>query len=219
MMITALALGMLAQEAMILRFTPVGDMVYRETFSVSETTAGKSTISATGDRRLRIKVREISRGRARMELTAIDVDARGAEGLASELRSWLDVPVREQHVNERGFVEHKEEPRGNRPFFGVVLPPPGNSMPDRWNAKLLLPIGSDRSVDFKFELEQIEQRDEPVLRIRMDASDRQDDLSTTLKGHVFVSRSGTVLSGEVTTLLVDSSAKTDTTITYRFQKL
>lgn len=218
MMLAPLLLLSFAQEPLILRFSPVGETVYRETFNVSETRDNKPAITASGERRLRIKVREIARGRARMELTVADVDSRGAEGLAAELRSWLDLPVREQYVNERGYVERKEEPRGNRPFFGVVLPPPGNTLPDRWNAKLLVPIGSERAVDFKYELEQVEQRDEPVLRIRIQAADRQRDESSTVNGLVFVSRSGSVLSGEIITRLEDVNAKTETTITYRFQK-
>lgn len=215
---TSLALLLVAQEPMMLKFSPVGETVYREQFSISETTEGASTVSASGERRLRIKVREVSRGRARMELTTTDVETRGAEGLAAELRSWLDQPVREQFVNERGFVDRKEEPRGNRPFFGLVLPPPANSLPDRWNAKLLMPIGSERAVDYKYELEQVEQRDEPVLRIRLQASDRQGTQTTALEGVVFVTRSGTVLNGEAISRLEDTAAKTQTTITYRFQK-
>lgn len=219
MLLSALVLATALQEPMLLKFSPVGESVYREQFLISESTEGKAAITATGERRIRIKVREISRGRARMELTVADLDARGAEGLTAELRSWLDQPVREQHVNDRGYVERKEEPRGNRPFFGLVLPPPSDSMPDRWNAKLLLPIGSERLADFKYEIEQVEQRDEPVLRIRAQASDRQGGLTTSLNGVVFVARSGTVLNGEMITRLEDTTAKTETTITYRFQKL
>lgn len=220
MLLSSIVFGsLLMQEPLVLRFTPVGETVYREQFAVTETTVGRSTLSATGSRSIRIKVREISRGNARMELTVTDVDARGDEGLSAELRSWLDQPVREQLVNERGFVERKAEPSGKRPFFGIVLPPPANSIPDRWNAKLLLPIGSERAVDFKFELEQVEQRDEPVLRIRIQASDRQGAQTTTLNGLVFVGRSGTVLNGEVISRIEDANSKTETTITYRFQKL
>ncbi len=219
MLLSSLVLATVLQEPMVLKFSPVGETVYREQFVISESTEGRAALTANGERRVRIKVREISRGRARMELTVADLEARGAEGLATELRGWLDQPVREQHVNDRGYVERKEEPRGNRPFFGLVLPPPAASMPDRWNAKLLLPIGSERIVDFKYEIEQVEQRDEPVLRIGVQASDRQGALTTALNGVVFVARSGTVLNGELITRLSDTSAKTETTITYRFQKL
>ena len=219
MVVTSLALLLIAQEPMILKFSPVGESIYREQFSIVETPEGSPTINASGERRLRIKVREVSRGRARMELTVADVEARGAEGLAAELRSWLDQPVREQFVNDRGYVDRKEEPRGNRPFFGLVLPPPANSLPDRWNAKLLMPIGSERAVDFKYELEQVEQRDEPVLGVKVQASDKQGAQSTALDGVVFVSRSGTVLNGEMISRLEDTDAKTKTTITYRFLKL
>lgn len=218
MLLSALILTATIQEPLVLKFSPVGETVYREQFAISETTDGQSPVTASGERRLRIKVREVSRARARMELTPSDLEVRGPEGLAAELRGWLDQPIREQFVNERGFVERTGEPRGNRPFFGVVLPPPAASIPDRWNAKLLLPIGSERLVDFKYELEQVEQREEPVLRIRVQASDRQGSLSTSLNGVVFVARSGSVLNGEIITRLEDTSTKTETAITYRFQK-
>ena len=217
-----LALLSLAQkDGLTLTFSPVGESIYYETFRITETGSDNQSRSAEADRTMVYRVTEIKKGRARMEVNYTDIKTRAAndaKGLAENLRSWIDLPTFEQIVNERGYVERKDEVRGNRPFFALVLPPPAGTMPDTWNAKLLTPIGSERSADFRFRFEDIDMNGDPTLRISLSASDKFDKTQVDVSGRVLVTRSGEIRNGEVKTTILDGDNKTTTVIEYRFRR-
>lgn len=210
--------AILAQEAFTLSFPTGGEIVYRETWRVTET-GGAADLEADAERTVRLRVKETSRGRTRLEVKFENLVVRGANtGLNEDMRSWLDVPARDQWVSERGFVERKDEPRGNRPFFGLVLPPPGKSLPDRWTAKVLPPIGTERATDFVYRLDT-RARQEQNLTILASAKDKVGDLTMSLDGTISVTSAGEVAFGDITTTLSDAREKTTTVIEYRFRKI
>ncbi len=214
-MIVATVLAIAFQSGLTLSFPTGGEMAYRESWRVTET-AGDSSLSASADRTVLFRVKETTRGRTRFEVTYQDFNVRGSDkGLNDDLRSWLEQPNRDQWVNDRGYVERKgDEIRGNRPFFGLVLPAPGRSIPDRWTAKLLPPIGTERSADFEFRLITGE-RDLPIL---VAAKDKFGPTKLDVAGRINVSTDGFVTQGDLTTTLEDTDDKTTTVVEYRFQR-
>ncbi len=218
MLAVALALSMPpAAQGLALRLPNGGEVVYVETFKMTETSSA-GTLSAEAERKIKLRVLETARGRTRFEVTFDDFSVKGSDsGLRDDLRSWLDAPKREQWVNERGYVERKDEPRGNRPYFGLVLPPPGASVPDRWTAKLLPPIGSDRPADFEFKLDP-QSGVGGILTILVSAKDRVDAVNLSVVGRVVMGADGEIRFGDLSTLLEDGDAKSSTRIDYRFRK-
>lgn len=209
-----LAAALFLQSALTLTFPTGGELIFRETWRVTEQ-AGDATATATADRIVRMRVKETTRNRTRLEVTFHSLDVRGADkGLNDDLRSWVDQPGRDQWVNERGYVERRDEVRGNRPFFGLVLPAPSRSIPDRWTAKLLAPIGTERSVDFEFRLGSGSE----VLPITVSGKDKYDSVQALYEGTISFGANGMVLGGDYTTTLEDSESKTRTVIEYRFRK-
>ena len=213
-----LVAAVLAQEAFGLTFPTGGEIAYRETWRTTEN-GGDQPLTSDAERIVRLRVKETARGRTRLEVKFEGLVIRGSNtGLNEDMRSWLDVPGRDQWVNERGFVERRDEPRGNRPYFGLVLPPPGKTLPDRWTAKVLPPIGTERATEFTFRLDPTSRADQS-LTILTSAKDKVGDLTMSLEGRITLSLRGEVSFGDITTTLHDSREKSTTVIEYRFRKL
>ncbi len=214
-MICASLLAVALQSGMILSFPTGGEMVYRETWRITESDA-QTTLTADAERLMRMRVKETTRGRTRFQVSFEEFNVRGADkGLNDDLRSWLEQPDRDQWVNDRGYVERKgEDIQGKRPFFGLVLPPPSGSMPDVWKAKLLPPIGSERAAEFEFRL------DNPAseLPILVSAKDKFGSTKLDVAGRMSLSQAGVLSGGDLTTTIYDSETKTTTVVEYRFQK-
>lgn len=216
MLLAALVLA-LPGDGLLLHFPTGGEIVYVETFRVS-TKSATSTISGEAERTVRLRVKETSRGRTRFAVTFSDLAVKqGNTGINDDMRTWLESSDFEQWVNERGYVERKAEPKGNRPFFGLVLPPPGNDLPDRWTAKLLPPIGSDRAVEFEYRLDA-QSVTKDVLNVAVSAKTKEQGTAMEVSGRVVVTPNGEVRFGSLTTTLDDTIEKTLTTIDYRFRK-
>lgn len=213
-----LVAALMAQEVFALRFPTGGEIAYSESWRTTES-GGSEPLSSTAERVVRLRVKETARGRTRLEVKFEGLTIRGSNtGLNEDMRSWLDLPARDQWVSERGFVERRDEPKGNRPFFGLVLPPPDRTLPDRWTAKVLPPIGTERATEFTYRLDPaagVGNR----LTVLASAKDKVGDLTMTLEGRIAVSVGGEVAYGDITTTLQDSGDKTSTVIEYRFRKL
>lgn len=214
-MIVASILGLVLQSGVLLTFPTGGEMVYRETWRITESDEEK-TLTGDAERLVRMRVKETSKGRTRFEVSYEDFNVRGSDkGLNDDLRGWLEQPNRDQWVNDRGYVERRDDDvEGKRPFFGLVLPPPAASLPDTWKAKLLPPIGSDRPIDFLFKVDS-GQSDLPIL---VSAKDKLGSTKLDVAGRVLFSLNGALTSGDLTTTLVDAETKTTTVIEYRFQR-
>ena len=97
------------QTGVLLQFPTGGELVYRESWRITEVD-GDSRLQSDADRIARMRVKETTRGRTRFSVTFEDFNVRGTDkGLNDDLRSWLEQENRDMWVNDRGYVERKDE--------------------------------------------------------------------------------------------------------------
>jgi hypothetical protein len=207
--------ALIAFDSLLLKFPTGGEIAYVETFRVSEK-SDTGNVSGEAERVVKLRVKETSKGRTRFLVSYGDLAVKQGS-MADDLRTWLETEDKDEWVNERGYVDRKEEPRGSRPFFGLVLPAPASALPDKWTAKLLPPIGSERATEFTYKVES-QNLTADVLTIGVSANDKNGSITMSVTGHVVVSPTGEVRFGDLSTTLVDSEERTTTVIEYRFRK-
>ena len=199
-MIAVLALAALQGNA-YLQFTPGETMIYLETFAVTQE-AGNKTFAADASRTQVLRVKEFRNGRGIMDAVFTDITAKArdkdSESLALNLRSWIDRDNLEQWVNTRGFLERGGYPVGTRPFFGFNVPAHKDGIPEKWQIKLLAPIGVDKSFDHKYTVDASARV--PTIKFTGQYKDKETTVNVT--GRVTFG-AGKVDTSEIHTEIID----------------
>jgi hypothetical protein len=199
-MIAVLAFAALQGNAYLV-FTPGETMVYRETFAITQE-AGSKTYSADATRTQTLRVKEFRNGRGIMDAVFTDMTAkardRESENLALNVRTWIDRENLEQWVNTRGFLERGGYPVGTRPFFGFNVPAHKDAIPEKWQLKLLAPIGVDKTFDHKYTVDSTAR----VPTIKFTGQYKDKDVTVNVNGKVTFGN-GKVDTSEIHTEVVD----------------
>jgi hypothetical protein len=203
-MITVLAAAALLQGNSYLVFTPGETLIYKETFQVTQT-VGNKTMEAEGTRTQTLRVKELKNGRAIMDAVFTGMSSKstsaGSENLAMNVRAWIDRDNFEQWVNTRGFLERGGYPVGTRPFFGFNVPAHRDGIPQKWQIKMLPPIGIDKAFDHKYTVDTSAS----VPTIKFTGTGKDKDVTVTVNGKVSF-RAGKIEVSEIHTEVVDNES-------------